>query len=493
MLFLKQSTAVIVKLGPFLDETNGKDAETGLTISQADIRLSKNGGAYAQSHNAAGATHDEKGNYGVPLDTTDTGTLGTLRVHIHESGALPVWQDFMVVPANVWDSLFASDKLQVHAAEISNGLITADAIATDAISAAKIAANAIGSSEFAQAAADKVWSTAARALTDKAGFTISGTKQTLDALNDLSAADVNAQVDSALDTAIPGSPTAHSINERIKALDTLLESGGSGDAAAIKAKTDNLPADPADDSDIDSQLATIDGNIDTLITRIPAEVAQKQHLVNGTGDITPPSNKGIWDALGDGTKAISGLNDLSAADVNAECDTALSDYDAVVPADLPTNFADLAITVTTGKVTVGTNDDKTGYGLSAAAIDAIWDEVIETAHEDDGSAGEHLNALAKDILARTNTQTLNGLLGVADSAGKDVPRQVWDETEGKTGDTHSFETVITRLYRFLMNKMNITDASGAVALRNETDSGSIATQTITDDDTTTTRTALNWS
>ena len=60
----------------------------------------------------------------------------------------------------------------------------------DAITAAKIAADAIGASEFAQAAADKVWATAARALTDKAGFSISGTKQTLDALNDIAAASV---------------------------------------------------------------------------------------------------------------------------------------------------------------------------------------------------------------------------------------------------------------------------------------------------------------
>ena len=32
----------------------------------------------------------------------------------------------------------------------------------------------------------------------------------------------------------------------------------------------------------------------------------------------------------------------------------------------PTNFADMAITVTTGKVTIGTNDDKTGYSISGA-------------------------------------------------------------------------------------------------------------------------------
>src|SRR3990170_2840591 len=40
---------------------------------------------------------------------------------------------------------------------------------------------------------------------------------------------------------------------------------------------------------------------------------------------------------------ITGLNDLSAAQVNTECDTALTDYDAVVPADLPANFALLSI------------------------------------------------------------------------------------------------------------------------------------------------------
>src|SRR3990167_9416813 len=116
-MWLKQSTAATVKMGPFLDSTGANTQKPALTISQADIRLSKNGGAYAQTNNAAGATHDEKGNYGVPLDTTDTGTLGTLRVHIHETGALAVWQDFMVVPANVWDSLFGADALQVDVAQ----------------------------------------------------------------------------------------------------------------------------------------------------------------------------------------------------------------------------------------------------------------------------------------------------------------------------------------------------------------------------------------
>ena len=48
MKILKQSTAVTVKLGPFLDASDGVTAETALTISQSDVILSKNFGAFAQ-------------------------------------------------------------------------------------------------------------------------------------------------------------------------------------------------------------------------------------------------------------------------------------------------------------------------------------------------------------------------------------------------------------------------------------------------------------
>jgi|RhiMetdeSRZDD1v2_1073273.scaffolds.fasta_scaffold187135_1 hypothetical protein len=129
--WIKQSTASTVKLGPFLDDTDGKTAETGLTISQADIRISKNGGAFAQSNNTAGATHNENGYYSVPLDTTDTNTLGTFRVAVSKSGALPVWQDYMVVPANVWDSMFGASTLNVNVATLSSAAV--DSILDDPV------------------------------------------------------------------------------------------------------------------------------------------------------------------------------------------------------------------------------------------------------------------------------------------------------------------------------------------------------------------------
>lgn len=130
MLWLKQSTAATVKIGPFVDSTDGVTAEDALTISQADIRLSKNGGAFAQTNNATGATHDENGWYGVPLDTTDTGTLGTLIVAVAESGALPVWAEYMVIPANAYDSLVLGT--DVLTADVTQWLGTAAATPTTA-------------------------------------------------------------------------------------------------------------------------------------------------------------------------------------------------------------------------------------------------------------------------------------------------------------------------------------------------------------------------
>lgn len=124
-VWLKQSTATVISFGPFVDKTDGVTPETGL-ISALDhastgIMLSKSGGAFAVRHATVTATtYDAYGNYLVTLDTTDTNTLGVLRVQFIETATcLPVWQDFMVLPANVYDSLVSgSDTLQADVTQI---------------------------------------------------------------------------------------------------------------------------------------------------------------------------------------------------------------------------------------------------------------------------------------------------------------------------------------------------------------------------------------
>lgn len=197
MQIIEQSISITIRIGPFLDEDDGKTAETALSIVQADIRLSKNGGDFAQSNDVGGATHDEFGWYYLTLDATDTGALGRLIVAIHDSGnALPVWREFMVMPENVWDSLIGgTDYLQADAVQVEGvdatdqinaecdtaivdaALATAtnlqtvddnvDAVLADtetdgvvladgAVTAAKIATDAIGSDEVAASGANKI-------------------------------------------------------------------------------------------------------------------------------------------------------------------------------------------------------------------------------------------------------------------------------------------------------------------------------------------------
>lgn len=105
--WLKQSTAVEIKLGPFVDNTDGFTSETGLTISQADVRLAKNGADWAQKAETTAAAHEENGWYRCLLDATDTDTLGILIVAVNETGALPVWREFLVLPAAVHDSFIS--------------------------------------------------------------------------------------------------------------------------------------------------------------------------------------------------------------------------------------------------------------------------------------------------------------------------------------------------------------------------------------------------
>lgn len=122
--YLKQSTAATIVLGPFVDATDGDTAETALTISQADVRLSKNAGAFAQVNESTSATHMEAGLYSKLLNTTDTNTLGNLTVAVKETGALRIKQDYAVVPANVYDSLFSTDLLQVDLTQIAGAAVS---------------------------------------------------------------------------------------------------------------------------------------------------------------------------------------------------------------------------------------------------------------------------------------------------------------------------------------------------------------------------------
>ena len=163
--FLKQSTSADVPVGPFVDATDGFTAETALTITQPDVRLKKNAAAWAQKAAAQTLSHEENGYYEVTLDATDTDTLGLLRMAISETGARPVMDDFLVVPANIYDSLFSTDLLQIDLTQIA-GVAVSTSTAQLGVNAVQAAGTAWGSGAITAASiaadagaeiADAVW------------------------------------------------------------------------------------------------------------------------------------------------------------------------------------------------------------------------------------------------------------------------------------------------------------------------------------------------
>jgi len=130
MKLLKQSTGVTCKVGPFLDKTDGVTEETGL--AGGGTELSVNGGAFAAGPTLG--THDAEGWYPVTFTTTHTTTLGSLKLKSHAAAThLPVWDEWTVVPANVYDSLVGgSDTLTVDLTQIGGNATNATNLGTAA-------------------------------------------------------------------------------------------------------------------------------------------------------------------------------------------------------------------------------------------------------------------------------------------------------------------------------------------------------------------------
>ena len=110
-MYLRQSTSQVIRIGPFLDSTDGVTPETGLSLANTDVKLSKDGATFANK-NSGGLTADgANGWYSGTLDTTDTATIGILKVEVTKTGSLPVWEAFFVLEEAIYDALFATSSL----------------------------------------------------------------------------------------------------------------------------------------------------------------------------------------------------------------------------------------------------------------------------------------------------------------------------------------------------------------------------------------------
>lgn len=429
--FLRQSTgSQIIKLGRFVDSTDGDTAETGLSIANTDIKLHKNG-ASAVSKNSGGATHDADGWYAATLDTTDTNTVGRLMVTVSVSGALYIKQTFEVLEEAVYDALFASSATGALPATLVQGGINT-------------AAGTITTLDGLDTAQDSQHSSTQSTLSTIASYV------------DTEVAAIKAKTDN-----LPASPAA--VGSEMTLAD--------GAITAAKIATDAITAAKiATDavSEIQSGLATaakLLAYIQLLVRKdaaITTDNATELSELNADGGSGAGSYAATTDALealrdrGDSAWATAtGFSTHSAADVwtsgtrtltafsfsvdlNADqsgvtIGTCTTNTDmrgtdsALLASSAPTNFSDLAITASTGLVSVGTiatsgladlfdtdsgttyasavsgsvvkeiADNAGGSALTAEGIaDAVWDEA-QSGHTTAGTFGKYLDSAVSGV------------------------------------------------------------------------------------------------
>jgi hypothetical protein len=230
----------------------------------------------------------------------------------------------------------------------------------------------------------------ASTVTDKTGYSISGSKTTLDALNDVSTTEVNTEVDTALsdiglDHLVSASVSGTDITDN-SIIAYMVSKSATADWDSFVNTTDALEA-----------LADAGGD---------ATAANQTTIINHLTDVKGTSFVKDTHSLTDITADVTGINGAAMRGTDS----------AFLAASAPTNFGDLAITASTGRVTVGTNADKTGYSISgsittldglndptaAAIADAVLDESL-AAHNTGGTLGKAIRQVKEGVVSAEST------------------------------------------------------------------------------------------
>jgi hypothetical protein len=135
--YLKQNTATRVTVGPFIDKTDGFTPEVALTATNEHITFVVDDGgvptlvidttatASGGDNDLVHITNDNAGYYDLELTAAQTNYLGRAVLSVNYlTDHLPVFHEFQIVPANVYDSMFSTDKLEVDLAQIGGSAVS---------------------------------------------------------------------------------------------------------------------------------------------------------------------------------------------------------------------------------------------------------------------------------------------------------------------------------------------------------------------------------
>lgn len=254
MQLLKQSTAATVPIGVAVDAADGVTPEVGLVAGAVDslVIFKHNASAATDISGTTALTHIAAGQYTLTFSTTDTNTLGRLKLFLVDTSICrPLREEFMVVPANVYDAMVGgSDNLKVDTVQFLGNAVTLSSGNLPDVNVKEISDDEAAADTFetyldggAVFPVDMIQiSGSAPAANTLELYTTGGDRMPVDVEEIGSGLDFSATMKTALETAvantldaaIPGTPTANSINQRMKAVDDLIQAAGGGDLAAIK-------------------------------------------------------------------------------------------------------------------------------------------------------------------------------------------------------------------------------------------------------------------
>jgi hypothetical protein len=339
-------SSLVQILGTALTETSGqiaaafkkffdKATPTGTINSIPDVVAGAAGGLFIAGTNAA-TTANITGN----LTGNVTGSVGSV------TGA-------------VGSVTGAVGSVTGAVGSVASGGIATTSFAAGAINAAAIAADAIGASELAADAvaeiADAVWDEVL------AGHLTAGT--TGNALNAAGSAG------DPWTTALPGAY-------------------GAGTAGAKLGRVPDIAAGAAGGLFIAGSNATttvnVTGSLSGSVGSVTGGVTVTTNNDKTGYTLSAPGIQAIWDALTSVLTTASSIGKLLVDNVNSTISSRLATAGYTAPDNttigtINTNVANVQTRIPTSLVSgridasVGSNLDKTGYGLSAGAIQAIWD------------------------------------------------------------------------------------------------------------------------
>lgn len=291
MRILKQSTATNI-MEIMVDGTDHVTGKTGLTLT---ITASKDGAAFA----SISPTVTDRGNgwYKIELTTSHTDTLGELALHITGTGADPSDVPMRVVggslDADVSTRLATSGYTAPANSDIAAIKAKTDNLPSDPADASDIASafSAVNGNLTTIAGYIDTEVAAIKAKTDNLPASPAATSDVPSAATVASAVRTELTTELAhIDADISSRATASALATVAGYVDT--------EVAAIKAKTDNLPASPAATSDVPSAAtvaSAVRTELATELARVDVAVSTRMAAASYTA---PLDAAGVRTAVG---------------------------------------------------------------------------------------------------------------------------------------------------------------------------------------------------